>query len=227
MTAAPEQKLDRSGVASALAAFVFWGLVPAYYKALQEVGSWEVLAHRVIWSVPILLVFLLVRDGRAFWRRLGLPLRSIAWLVLSGLTISLNWLIFVWAVANGHILDTSLGYFLTPLVTYGLWSLLFHAAPALLITGLQMRLGAGPFYARFGVAACPVDRCKQRGELLKRLITAQEDERKRLARELHDELGQALAGLGLHSEAIEQMLRSDPERARGPLRPSGLERLVR
>lgn len=54
---------------------------------------------------------------------------------------------------------------------------------------------------------------KQRGELLKRLITAQEDERKRLARELHDELGQALAGLGLHSEAIEQMLRSDPERA--------------
>jgi len=52
-----------------------------------------------------------------------------------------------------------------------------------------------------------------RGELLKRLITAQEDERKRVARELHDELGQSLAGLGLHSEAIEQMLKSDPERA--------------
>jgi len=54
---------------------------------------------------------------------------------------------------------------------------------------------------------------KLRGELLKRLITAQEDERKRVARELHDELGQSLAGLGLHSEAIEQMLKSDPERA--------------
>lgn len=54
---------------------------------------------------------------------------------------------------------------------------------------------------------------KQRGELLKRLITAQEDERKRVARELHDELGQSLAGLGLHSEAIEQFIQSDPERA--------------
>ncbi|HSF82105.1 MAG TPA: ATP-binding protein [Anaerolineales bacterium] len=53
----------------------------------------------------------------------------------------------------------------------------------------------------------------QRGELLKRLITAQEDERKRVARELHDELGQALAGLGFHSEAIEHMLKTDPERA--------------
>ena len=111
-----EQKLDRDGVIAALTAFTFWGLVPIYYKGLQDVGAWEVLAHRVIWSIPVLLLFLLVRDGKSFWKRLRLPLKSIAWLVLSGLTISVNWLVFVWAVANDHVLDTSLGYFGTPVV---------------------------------------------------------------------------------------------------------------
>jgi len=111
-----EQKLDRDGVIAALAAFTFWGLIPIYYKGLQAVDAWEVLAHRVIWSVPILLIFLLVRDGKTFWKRLRLPLKSIAWLVLSGLMISLNWLVFVWAVAHDHVLDTSLGYFGTPII---------------------------------------------------------------------------------------------------------------
>ncbi len=103
-------------VIAALAAFTFWGLVPIYYKGLQAVDVWEVLAQRVIWSVPILLLFLAIRDGRAFWKKLRLPLTSIAWLVLSGLTISINWLVFVWAVANDHVLDTSLGYFGTPVI---------------------------------------------------------------------------------------------------------------
>mgnify|MGYP001826058233 CR=1 FL=1 len=116
MMKSTEQKLDRGGVIAALAAFTFWGLVPIYYKSLQSVGAWEILAHRVIWSVPLLVIFLGIRDGRQFLKKLRLPLASIAWLVLSGLTISLNWVVFVWAVANDHILDTSLGYFGTPLV---------------------------------------------------------------------------------------------------------------
>jgi chloramphenicol-sensitive protein RarD len=116
MTPTTEQKLDRGGVIAALTAFTFWGLVPIYYKGLQAVSVWEVLAHRVIWSVPILLLFLAIRDGGKFWKKLRLPLKSIAWLVLSGLTISVNWLVFVWAVANDHVLDTSLGYFGTPVI---------------------------------------------------------------------------------------------------------------
>ena len=111
-----EQKLDRSGVIAALASFGFWGLVPIYYKGLQSVGAWEVLAHRVIWSVPLLVIFLAIRDRGQFWKKLLLPMPTIAWLVLSGLTVSINWVVFVWAVANDHILDTSLGYFGTPLV---------------------------------------------------------------------------------------------------------------
>ncbi|MFC1777268.1 EamA family transporter RarD [Pseudomonadota bacterium] len=116
MKLATEQKLDRGGVIAALSAFTFWGLVPIYYKGLEEVGAWEVLAHRVIWSVPLLVLFLAIRDGRDFWKKLRLPLTSIAWLVLSGMVVSLNWLVFVWAVAHDHILDTSLGYFTTPLI---------------------------------------------------------------------------------------------------------------
>jgi len=116
MTGLTEQKLDRGGVIAALTAFTFWGLVPIYYKGLQAVDPWEVLAHRVIWSVPILLLFLAVRDGKSFWKKLRLPITSIAWLILSGLVISINWLVFVWAVANDHVLDTSLGYFGTPVI---------------------------------------------------------------------------------------------------------------
>ena len=115
MNGIDNNKLDRGGVIAALAAFTFWGGVPIYYQALGSVDPWEVLAHRVIWSIPILVVFLIYRDGPAFWKRLRLPISSIAWLTLSGLMISVNWVVFVWAVGNGHILDTSLGYFLTPL----------------------------------------------------------------------------------------------------------------
>ncbi|MGD9020635.1 MAG: EamA family transporter RarD [Lysobacterales bacterium] len=116
MTHTTDQGLDRGGIAAALAAFVFWGLVPIYYKGLEDVSAWEVLAHRVIWSVPVLLAFLAFRDGKSFWRRLRLPLAATAWLLLSGSVLALNWLVFVWAVANERILDTSLGYFGTPLI---------------------------------------------------------------------------------------------------------------
>ena len=146
MPGTSEQKLDRGGVITALAAFGFWGFVPIYYKGLQDVGAWEVLAHRVIWSVPILLLFLAVRDGRDFWRKLRLPMVSIAWLVLSGLTISINWLVFVWAVANDHVLDTSLGYFGTPLINVLLGYLfLKERLPALQVFAVVMA-AAGTIY---------------------------------------------------------------------------------
>jgi len=141
-----DQKLDRVGVIAALAAFTFWGLVPIYYKSLQTVGAWEVLAHRVIWSVPLLVIFLGIRDGRQFLRKLRLPLSSIAWLVLSGLTISLNWVVFVWAVANDHILDTSLGYFGTPLVNVLLGYLILKERLSVAQVVAVTVAAAGTFY---------------------------------------------------------------------------------
>lgn len=105
-----------SGVIPALAAFSFWGVAPIYFKWLGVVGDVEIIAHRVVWSVLTLFLFLLLRDGAGFWRRLRLPLKTIGWLCLSAILVALNWFIFVWAVNRGHVLDTSLGYFITPLV---------------------------------------------------------------------------------------------------------------
>ncbi len=141
-----ENKLDRSGVIAAVAAFTFWGLVPIYYKALQSVGTLEVLAQRVIWSVPLLLLFLAIRDGRELWKNLRLPLVSVAWLVLSGLLVSTNWLIFVWAVAHDNVLDTSLGYFGTPLINVMLGYIFLRERLTVLQTAAVVVAAAGTIY---------------------------------------------------------------------------------
>jgi chloramphenicol-sensitive protein RarD len=109
----PEQGV---GAAAALAAFLFWGVVPIYFKWLHAVGPWEIIAHRIIWAAPLLAIFLLLRDGREFFHKLRLPPRLLAGLLLSGLLVAFNWLVFVWAVVNDQVLATSLGYFINPLV---------------------------------------------------------------------------------------------------------------
>ena len=104
----------------ALAAYLMWGFLPLYMKAVAHSPPVEVIAHRVIWSVPLLVIFLAVRDGRQLWHRLRLPLGSIAWLVLSGVTISINWVVFVWAVAMGEktMSSTSSGISRTSLMLF-------------------------------------------------------------------------------------------------------------
>ena len=120
------QRADRSGVTAALAAYIFWGLAPIYFKLIQSAPALEIIAHRILWSVPVLAGFLLLRDGRAFWQRVRLPPRTIMILLVSGCLVALNWLIFVWAVVNGQVLATSLGYFIGPLVNFLLGFLFLH-----------------------------------------------------------------------------------------------------
>jgi chloramphenicol-sensitive protein RarD len=109
---------DRTGVIAALAAYIFWGLAPIYFKLIQDVAASEVIAHRVLWSIPLLAIFLFLRDGRVFWQRLRLPRRTVLILLGSGVLVMCNWLVFVWAVVNGQVLATSLGYFIGPLVNF-------------------------------------------------------------------------------------------------------------
>jgi chloramphenicol-sensitive protein RarD len=113
-------------VTAALAAYVFWGLAPIYFKLIQSAPALEIIAHRVLWSIPLLAGFLLLRDGRRFWQRMRLPGRTVLILLLSGSLVALNWLIFVWAVVNGQVLATSLGYFTGPLVNFLLGFLFLH-----------------------------------------------------------------------------------------------------
>ena len=115
-----EQQLrrERAGIIAALGAYIFWGLAPLYFKLIQVVPPIEVIAHRIVWSIPLLAGFLLLRDGKQFWRRVRLPFRTVMALLLSGTLLAVNWLIFVWAVANEQVLSTSLGYFTGPLVSF-------------------------------------------------------------------------------------------------------------
>jgi chloramphenicol-sensitive protein RarD len=118
VTETSQNRVDRTGVTAALAAYIFWGLAPIYFKQIQSVAAMEVIAHRILWSIPLLAGFLLLRDGSGFWQRMRLPRRTVFILLASGILVSVNWLVFVWAVVNGQILATSLGYFIGPLVSF-------------------------------------------------------------------------------------------------------------
>jgi chloramphenicol-sensitive protein RarD len=109
---------ERAGVTAALAAYIFWGLAPIYFKLIQSVAPLEIIAHRILWSIPFLAGFLLLRDRHNFWQRMRLPPKTILVLLLCGVLVATNWLIFVWAVVNGQVLETSLGYFIGPLVNF-------------------------------------------------------------------------------------------------------------
>ena len=100
---------------AAVSAFSFWGMAPIYFKWISAVPALEIIVHRILWSIPVLAVFLLLRDGPGFWRRMCLPSRTLGFLGLTGALIMANWLVFVWAVNNDQILATSLGYFISPL----------------------------------------------------------------------------------------------------------------
>lgn len=114
----------RSGLFYGAGAYLMWGLFPAFFPLLKPAGAVEVLAHRIIWSFALMVLVV------AAVRRLG-DIRSIdrrTWLLLvaaAGL-ISVNWLIYVYAVNNGHVVDAALGYFINPLVSIALGVLIFR-----------------------------------------------------------------------------------------------------
>ena len=113
----PTDRSSRIGLLNALAAFGMWGLVPIYFKAVASVGALEVLAHRVVWSVLFLALIIGVSNRWVAFRQLLKTPRLLALLLLSAVLIAVNWLVFIWAVADGRILETSLGYFISPLVS--------------------------------------------------------------------------------------------------------------
>jgi len=105
------------GYAVILTGYVGWGLFPLYWALLSHVPATEVLLHRMLWSVPVLLLLVLLNDRRR--TQVGNALQSwqeLKWLTLSSLVICLNWGIYIWAVANQRVIEASMGYFLTPLL---------------------------------------------------------------------------------------------------------------
>ncbi|WP_417729700.1 EamA family transporter RarD [Roseovarius sp.] len=123
-TMSPAPSNSRIGFVQALIACVFWGLMPVYFKLLQSVDALEVVAHRIIWSVPLLLIILYFRKNLA-GLAIAIANRKLRWTMLtSSVLIAANWLIYVWAVHEDHILAASLGYFISPLLSV-LWGRIF------------------------------------------------------------------------------------------------------
>src|SRR6202049_1001448 len=109
-------KTASKGFAPAAAAFAIWGLFPLYFHFLHQVSAVQVVAHRVMWSCVFVLVWIVVR-GEPSPRPPALADRGVVGrLALAATLISLNWLVYVWGVMNGHVVETSLGYFIGPLV---------------------------------------------------------------------------------------------------------------
>ena len=105
----------RTGILSAALAFLCWGLFPLYFHAIGDVPAMQILANRMLWSLAFLLIVLGLRRQWSWLHQVRQP--RIFWsFVASALLLAANWLLYIWAVNNGHVIEASLGYFITPLV---------------------------------------------------------------------------------------------------------------
>ena len=120
LAAPADAAIDRRGLLAAATAFTIWGVFPAYWHLLKAVPSMQIMAHRVVWSAVLVVGWLLWRQGWDWWRTIAARPRMLAALALSGAVIAFNWGLYIWAVNAGHVVETSLGYFINPLVTVAL-----------------------------------------------------------------------------------------------------------
>ncbi|MBD2840150.1 EamA family transporter RarD [Pseudomonas sp. JM0905a] len=106
----------RRGYILGLSAYIIWGLFPLYFKAIQSVPALEIIVHRAIWSALFGAALLLVWKHPGWFRELRENPKRFSVLAASGMLIAANWLVYVWAVNNGRMLEASLGYYINPLV---------------------------------------------------------------------------------------------------------------
>lgn len=117
---------NRLGQLYAVFAFLFWGAIaPIYFKQVSSVDPVEVLIHRVLWSFLLLIPLLFVSKQVQIFIKLIKDIQKVKYLAISTFFISLNWLVFIWAVSNNKIMETALGYYINPLVNVLLGYLFF------------------------------------------------------------------------------------------------------
>ncbi|MFD1803878.1 EamA family transporter RarD [Mixta tenebrionis] len=111
-----ETQQTRQGIFCALGAYFIWGIAPAYFKLIEQVPAGEIMTHRVIWSALFMLMLITVSRS---WSRVKTVVRQpkkVLLLAVSATLVGGNWLLFIWAVNNHHMLEASLGYFINPLL---------------------------------------------------------------------------------------------------------------
>lgn len=127
MTPHPTETLDTPrGLAFAVTAYLLWGFLPLYMKALSHIPAAEIVVHRVIWSVPVAGALLIVlRRTKDLQAALKNP-RMLGMACITAALISLNWGIYVWSIASGRALDAALGYYINPLFSIALGAILLR-----------------------------------------------------------------------------------------------------
>jgi chloramphenicol-sensitive protein RarD len=119
----------RQGLIYGTLAYGLWGLFPFFFKQLQHVASLQVVLHRMVWSLVFVLLVLAVLRRWAWLGDVRRRPRLLATFAASSALLACNWLTYIWAVNNGHVLDASLGYFILPLVNVALGFLFLHERP--------------------------------------------------------------------------------------------------
>lgn len=141
------QGADRTGLLLGAAAYGIWGALPMYLHLLQSVPALQVLSHRILWSLILLAGMVIgLRRGRSIAAAAARG-RTLLLLVGSATLIAINWLVYIWAVQHGHVLDASLGYFINPLLTVAL---------AVMILGERLRRWQGIAIALAALGVLPL-----------------------------------------------------------------------
>jgi chloramphenicol-sensitive protein RarD len=117
------------GVAYAALAYLLWGLFPLYFRELAAVPASEVLVHRIVWSLAFVLGVLALRRQWAWLAPVARQPKVLGAFAASAALLSVNWLTYIWSVGHGHVIDASLGYFITPLVNVLLGFTVLHERP--------------------------------------------------------------------------------------------------
>jgi chloramphenicol-sensitive protein RarD len=141
----------RRGVLLGLLAYTMWGVFPVYFKWIESVAPLEVLSHRVVWAVVFGALIIGVRRQWRDVKGAFLDRSRLAWLALAACCISANWLVYIWAVQNARIFETSLGYYINPLMYVAVGVLFLHerlrrlqtAAVILATTGVSILIISG------------------------------------------------------------------------------------
>ncbi|MGK2948704.1 MAG: EamA family transporter RarD [Acidimicrobiales bacterium] len=121
LTDTPEPAGDeRTGVLAGIGAYTLWGMFPLVFRQLDSVGAGEILLHRVVWSFVVVMVVLGLRGDRHWFDQVRSKPGGLLRLGAAGGLIAVNWLVYIWAVNNGHVVEAALGYYINPLLTVAL-----------------------------------------------------------------------------------------------------------
>lgn len=118
---------DRNiGLISTLTCYILWGLLPLYWHALEALNPVFILCNRIIWSAVFTVAILLVKGKFSEVKEVFRDKTKMRYMIPAAITITINWGVYIWAVNSGHILDSSIGYYMNPLVVFAIGIVLFH-----------------------------------------------------------------------------------------------------